>query len=455
VHDDDTPTSAQERLKALQDNSVDTLIIGAPDLNCEFRAKRFALDLFNREEVEIAFSDYVFCADIAEELMTPRPSFKGYFPMLANGLPDIFVRPEWNLLRVLPWDKQTALVMGDWYGHDGDPLGIAPRQALRRVISRINDLGYEPMAGSEFEFFIFKGDPGTAKANPSTLTPFSTGPAYSHIRGAGDEVVIGDLRRKVNEVGIPVEAANPEAAPGQSEITLRYAGALKAADDAFLYKHFVREIMASHGLTASFIAKTGTDGFGSSGHLHLSLRDSGGSPVLTDETGKLSAIAGHAAGGYLSTMREFTAFYAPFVNSYRRYQEDYSLAGDTVAWGHDNRTCGLRLIHTTPQATRLETRTPGADMNPYVAIAAYVAAVGHGIEQQLSAPEQISGDAYTHPGVERVPPDLRTATELLAESSVARDWLGDEFVDFYVETRLWEADQHRLVVSDWEISRYL
>lgn len=447
--------SVQQRLASLRDSTVDTLVIGAPDLNCEFRAKRFALDLFTREEVEIAFSDYVFSADIAEELMTPRSSFNGYFPTAASGLPDIFVHPDWDLLRVLPWDPRTALVLGDWFGHDGEPLGIAPRHVLQRVIARIERLGYVPMVGSEYEFFVFKGHPERVRVEPSTLAPLSTGAAYGHTRGAADEPVLGHVRRMINDAGIPVEAANPEASPGQNEITIRYSDGLRAADNAFLYKHFVRELLAAQDLTASFIAKTGTEGYGSSGHLHLSLNDRGGAPAMTDPDGALSPIAFQAIAGFLTTMSEFTAFYAPFVNSYRRYQADYSFAGDTVAWGRDNRTCGLRVIHTTPGATRLESRVPGADMNPYVATAATLAAIGHGIEQGLDAPPDVPGDAYTHPGIARVPNDLRTAALALEQSEVARDWLGDEFVDFYVESRLWDADQHRLVVTDWELARYL
>jgi len=443
------------RLQDLRDAGVDTLVIGAPDINGEFRAKRFSLSLFTREEVEVAFSDYVFGTDPVEELMVPRPGYEGYFPTAASGLPDIFVKPDWNQLRILPWQPTTAFVLGDFFGHDGKEMALSPRGVLRRVIDRLRSIGYEPMAGSEYEFFVFRADPRTARENPSALTPLSVGPAYSHTRAAEDEGVLGMVRRMMDAVEIPVEAANPEAAPGQSEITIRYSDAMRTADNAFLYKHFVRELLAREGLTASFIAKFAAEGFGSSGHLHVSLRDLDGNPLLLSDEGELSGVAENAIAGFLDTMRPFTAFYAPVVNSYRRYQTEYAFAGDTVAWGYDNRTCGLRVIKTNKAATRLESRTPGADMNPYIALAATLAAMGHGLEAELKPPEPVVADAYTAPGVERVPADLFRAAELLEDNEVARSWLGEDFVRFYVETRFWEAEQHRLALTDWELRRYL
>lgn len=447
----------QQRLAAMRDGGVDTLIIGAPDTNGEFRTKRFALDLFSREEVEVAFSDYIFGCDITDELMTPRPSYDGYFPTESTGLPDFYVRPDWDTLRILPWDPSIAVVVGDHYTHGGDLMSISPRGVLRRVVERIRGLGYEPMAGTEFEFMVFRAEPDAARENPSGLQPLSTGPAYGNVRAAADEPVLGGVRRMMDAAGIPVEAANPEAMAGQYEITLRYSTATSAADHAFLYKHFVRELLARDGLTASFIAKYDPAGYGSSGHIHMSLRagDEEGPPALVDAGGGLSDLARQAIAGYLATLREFTAFYAPFVNSYRRFQLAHSWAGDTVTWGFDNRSCALRVLNTTPASTRIETRVPGADMNPYIALAAAFAGIGHGIEQGLAAPEQIVGDAYALENVERVPNDLAAAVQLLDDSAVARDWLGEEFVSFYAETRWWDAEQHRLALTPWELGRYL
>ncbi len=447
----------RERLQALREAGVDTLIIGAPDTNCEFRSKRFALDLFAREEVEIAFSDYLFGCDVAEELMTPRPSYSGYFPTASTGLPDIFVRPDWKTLRVLPWAQDTAVVVGDYYTHAGSEMPMSPRGVLRRVVERVRRLGYEPMAGSEYEFMVFRAEPDRARKDPVGLDPLCYGPAYGNVRGAAEEPLLGMVRRMMDRAGIPVEAANPEAMPGQSEITLRYCDAITAADNAFLYKHFVKELLAKEGLTASFIAKYDAAGYGSSGHLHMSLRHgtADGEPALVEENGELSRVARQAIAGFLATLREFTAFYAPFVNSYRRFQMDHSFAGDTVSWGFDNRSCSLRVMHTTPASTRIESRVPGADMNPYIALAASLAGMGHGIEKELEPPEPILGDAYARDDIERIPNDLYGAVELLDRGRIARDWLGDEFVSFYAETRFWDAEQHRLVLTPWEVERYL
>lgn len=453
-HETQTAASDRQRVTQLEQAGVDTLIIGASDLNGEFRAKRFALELFASQDVEIAFSDYLFGTDIEDEVMEPRPGYRGYFPTPATGMPDVHVRPDWSQLRRLPWDPATALVLGDFHAEDG-PVRIAPRQVLCRVLERLRGLGFEAMAGTEYEFVVFKGDPESVRGNPRELVPLSVGPAYSYVRGAGDEAVMGTVRRMVDAAGIPVETGMTEAAPGQSEITIRYSEALRAADNAFLYKHFVRELLGREGLTASFIAKPSTDAYGNSGHLHVSLRDLEGKPDMLNEDGDLSRVANSAIAGFLHSMRPFAPFYAPTINSYHRYQSEYSFAGDTVAWGLDNRTCGLRVIMAGAQGTRLESRVPGADMNPYLALAAMLAAIGHGIENELTPPDAVTGDAYAEPSVGRAPRDLATAIELLEDDPVAYDWLGEEFVRFYVETRAWEVEQHRTAVTEWELQRYL
>jgi glutamine synthetase len=450
-------TSDQERLKALREGGVDTLIIGAPDNNGEFRSKRFALDLFAREEVEIGFSDYLFSCDVAEELMTPRPTYNGYFPTAATGLPDIFVRPDWRTLRVLPWEPDTAVVIGDYLTHEGEEMAMSPRGVLRRVAERLQGMGYAPMAGVEYEFMVFRANPDEARQQPVGLTPLHYGPAYGNARGAAEEPVLGMVRRMMDQAGIPVEAANPEAMPGQSEITIRFSDVMSAADNAFLYKHFVRELLAREGLTASFIAKYDPAGYGSSGHFHMSFRDgsSEGTPLLLDDNGELSDVASRAIAGFLATVKDFTAFYAPNVNSYRRFQMDHSFAGDTVSWGYDNRSCTLRVLKTTPGSTRIESRVPGADVNPYLGLAASFAGMAHGLESDLEAPEPVLGDAYAAEGIERIPNDLASAVELLDRSELAPRLLGEEFVRFYAETRFWEAEQHRLAMTPWELSRYL
>jgi glutamine synthetase len=460
---DATPTSDSDAFQAfdgdrvaqLQEAGVDTLVIGAPDVNGEFRAKRFALELFSSDDVEIAFSDYLLGTDVLDEVMEPRPGYQGYFPTAATGMPDIFVRPDWSQLRRLPWDPATALVLGDFYGQDSTPVEVAPRQVLARVLSRLRMLGFEAMAGTEFEFLVFKGKLEDNRRDPGGLTPLSVGPAYSYTRAAADEVVMGSVRRMIDAAGIPVETGMTEAAPGQSEITIRYSEAMRAADNAFLYKHFLRELLDREGFTASFIAKPSVDAYGNSGHVHISLRGLDGKPAMLGEDGDLSAVTDAAIGGFLHSMRAFAPFYAPTVNSYHRYQSEYSFAGDTVAWGFDNRTCGLRVIRAGESGTRLESRVPGSDMNPYIALAATLAAIGSGIEKGMSRPAPVEADAYADRSIERAPRDLASAIGLLEDDEVAFDWLGEDFVRFYVETRAWEVEQHRTAVTEWELRRYL
>lgn len=447
--------SAADHLAKLRAQGVDTLVIGAADVNGIFRAKRFSLELLCREDVSIAISEYVFATDLHDAMIRPGPDYRGYFPTESLGLPDLYIRPDWTRASVLPWDTRTAVVVGDYYTHGGDEVAVSPRGILKRVIRRLASMGVHPMAGCEFEFFILRGRPDEIRESGAALVPLSSGPSYHYGRGASDERLIGTVRRNLEKAGIPVEAANPEAAPGQSEITIRYANALAAADFAFLYKQFVSELLEKEGMTSTFIAKLAKNGYGSSGHIHISLQDSDGKSLMVDDTGAVSDLAHFSVGGFLETLPSFTALYAPNINSYRRYQTPYGLAGDAIAWGLDNRTCAVRFIHEGASGTRFESRTPGADMNPYLALAAALAGVGYGIEQEVTPPAQVVGDAYREPAVQRVPNSLDKATALLKDSAVAKDWLGDEFVNFYAETRVWESEQHRAAITDWELQRYL
>lgn len=452
-------SSAEPQVTTLADLAtagVDTLIVGGVDTNGEFRSKRFHMDAVSRLDMEIAFSDYCLACDVGDKLIVPRPGYTGYFPGADTGLPDITLRVDLSTLRILPWHRGTALAVGDFYNAEGELLSVAPRSVLRNAAAALRSFGLEAYVGVEFEFFVFRTPPEEARAAPVGLPVLSQGPSSSSLRSAIDEPVMRELRLMVNDAGIPVEATRPEAAAGQSEITLRYGAAELAADHAFLYKHFVREIVARQDMTASFIAKYDRSQYGSSGHLHLSLRRTDdGAPVMLTKDGQLSETAMHALGGLLSTLEEFTSFYAPTVNSYRRYQDETGWAGTRVSWGIDNRTCAVRVIQSTPESTRIECRVPGADINPYIAIAAALAGMCDGLESRTVPPPRVEGNAYLRQDLRRLPTDLPTAVALLDSSERARRWLGTEFVDFYAETRHAEAEAHRLALTEWEIGRYL
>jgi glutamine synthetase/cation diffusion facilitator CzcD-associated flavoprotein CzcO len=349
-------------------------------------------------------------------------------------------------------------VLGEFRLSDGQGVPVDPRVALRRQIDRARSQGLEPKAGIEYEFYLFRGDLETLAQSGWRLQPLRTRPYTYGVYGASlDEDLIGEIRRQLAVAGLPVEACNPETGPGQFELNIRYDDALKAADDAFVYKHSIKEIAARHGVMASFMAKPRRDWAGSSCHVHQSLweRDGGPNSFFDHERGHgLSPTGRYYAGGLLATMREFTALFAPTPNSYKRFTP-YSWAGTSVSWSYENRSTGIRAIAEQPGQTRLEHRLPGADTNPYIVVAACLAGGLHGIEHKIEPPAACEGDAYATGEFESVPASLEDAVRLLERSTVAREMLGEDFVQHYALMKLFEAEKYRQQVSEWEIRRYV
>jgi glutamine synthetase len=281
---------------------------------------------------------------------------------------------------------------------------------------------------------------------------------YGVAMGSRQEPIGRLIRERALAFGLPVEACNPETGPGQFEITLRYAPALTAADDAFLFKTAVKEIAAQEGLIATFMAKPSSEWAGNSCHIHLSLsgEDGRGAFFDADAEHNLSSTMRHFVGGVLATMAELTAVMAPTVNSYRRYNP-YSWAGTTATWGIDNRSTGLRAVSEGEHGTRLEHRQPGGDVNPYLATAVALAGGLHGIANSIEPDALTDTDVYALPAgaVPALPRTLAEATERLARSQMAREWLGADFVDHYVEMKRAEVEAYAGAVTDWEVARYL
>lgn len=281
---------------------------------------------------------------------------------------------------------------------------------------------------------------------------------YGVVLGSHQETIGAIIRDRMLEYGLPIEACNPETGPGQFEITLQYDKSLKSADDAFLFKSAVKEVAARHELLATFMAKPNGAWAGNSCHIHVSLRDKedAGAFFAPGQTHQISETMRHFAGGVLSTMAEFTALMAPTPNSYRRYVP-YSWAGTTATWGIDNRSAGLRAICEGENGTRLEHRQPGADANPYIATAALLAGGLHGVHNKLEPPGLTSMDIYALPAeqVPLLPTSLAEALDLLEASAVAREWLGEEFVDHFLAMKRAELKAQSIAVTDWEVARYL
>jgi len=445
---------------------IHTVVAGAGDTHGIWRGKRLPpAEFLARLGRGIPFSDVVLVlthsedTDEGQELVEPPggAAYPLYFPRKEQGFPDIFVRPDLGTARRLPWHPGTVGVLGDFHLPDGTDVPLDPRIVLRRLIARARSHGFEPKIGMEYEFYLFRGDLAALRDSGWRPEPVRARPyTYGVYGGSLDEDLIGEIRRQLAIAGVRVEACNPETGPGQFELNIRYDDALKAADDAFVYKNGIKEIAASRGLMASFMAKPRRDWAGSSCHVHQSLWDpgTGGNAFFARDEGRgLSEPGQRYAAGLLATMREFTALFAPTPNSYKRFTP-YSWAGTSVSWSYENRSTGLRATAEHPDEARLEHRLPGADANPYIGIAACLAGGLYGLEQKIRLPPPYAGDAYATSELETVPQSLEQALDLLESSDVAREMLGADFVQHYAAMKRFEAEKYRQQVSEWEVRRY-
>jgi glutamine synthetase len=430
----------------LAEQGIDTVVLAGADTHGVMRGKRVPTGQLERLlHHGVAFCDVLWVLHVDESDLVARPDgHAGYFPTERNGYPDILAVPDPSTLRIVPWHERTALLLCDWHGQDGTPIPIAPRTVLRRVLERAQGMGLAPQCALELEFYLLR------EASAGGLVPLDErSSTYGVVTGSRHEPIARRIREAMAGFGVPVEACNPETGPGQFEITLRYRDALEAADDAFLFRSAVKELAAQEGLVATFMAKPRTDWPGSSCHIHLSLE--GGA---FHDDGGLSATARAFTAGALAAMPELTAIMAPTINSYRRFSA-YSWAGTTATWGFDNRSTGLRAIVEGEGGTRIEHRQPGGDVNPYLGVAAFLASGLDGIERGLAPPPAADLDVYAMADPPVLPRSLAEATDALAGSAVARDWLGEDFVGHYVALKRAEVDAAALAVTDWEVARYL
>jgi glutamine synthetase len=433
------PTLAHEQLRLLRERGVETVILAGADTHGIMRGKRIPIaELARAAERGIALCDVIWALPVDEhEPVEPPPKHAGYFPR--PGYPDMRALPDLETARIVPWHNRTALLLCDFVSRDGGAIPLSPRAVLRSVVERARAMGVEPIVGVELEFYVLRETPQSVLAKrPSQLEAVDARPSvYGIVAASRHEHFAGAVRETLLRYGLAVEACNPEAGPGQFEINLRAAPALHAADEAFLLKSAVKEVAARQELLATFMAKPRSDWPGSSCHLHLSLGD---------------ITLPHFVGGLLHGMAELTAIFAPTPNSYRRYVP-YSWAGTTATWGVDNRSAGVRMI----DATRVELRQAGADANPYLAVAAALAAGLDGLQRECEPPPPVHGDVYAsaNGAGPSLPSTLGEATDLLEHSELARDWLGDDVVEHCVAMRRAELAAQAAAVTDWETSRYL
>jgi glutamine synthetase len=330
----------------------------------------------------------------------------------------------------------------------------APRTLLRRQLDRLDKQGLSAYAASELEFYLFReGYRAASERGHRDLTPSSSYLIDYHLaQPARDEDVLARLRNELTESGIVVEGTKGEWGRGQHEINLLYGRALEAADGHVICKHAAKEIAAQQDRSITFMAKPSTQDAGSSCHIHFSLwNESGDQSLFSDDTG-VTPLFRQFLAGLCKYTRELSYFFAPTVNSYKRYQPE-SWAPTALVWAHDNRTTGFRVVGQG-SSLRIENRMPGADANPYLAYAATIAAGLAGIAESLPCPAPYTGNAYADASLAQLPSSLAQAADLLDASALARSAFGDPVVDYYVHAARLEAAAYGREVSDWERARY-
>ncbi|GIJ33833.1 glutamine synthetase family protein [Micromonospora sediminimaris] len=447
-----TPPLTLEQLRvAVAEGEIDTVALALVDMQGRLQGKRFHAPYFLDQVVGHGSEgcNYLLAVDV------DMNTVDGYaMSSWERGYGDFAMKPDFGTLRRVPWQPGTALLLADLEWLDGaGPVIASPRQILRRQLDRLAGHGLTAYAGTELEFVLFRDSYEQAwRSGYRELTPANQyNVDYSLLGTARVEPLLRRIRTEMAGAGLVPESAKGECNLGQHEIAFRYDEAVACADHHVIYKNGAKEIAAQEGMSITFMAKP-NEREGNSCHIHFSLRDaSGGSAMLGDGPADLSRTGERVLAGLLATMREMSLFFAPNINSYKRYQPG-SFAPTALRWGTDNRTCALRLVGHG-QGMRVENRVPGADVNPYLAIAALVAGALHGIENELDLGEECTGNAYDDPGAERVPGTLRDALSLWEGSTVARDAFGEEVVAHYANMARVELAAFDAAVTDWELTR--
>jgi glutamine synthetase len=420
---------------------LDTVLLALTDMQGRLQGKRFTarhfLDQIANHGAEGC--NYLLAVDVE---MNPVDGYEMSSWELGYG--DFAMRPDLDTLRPVPWQEGTAICLADLAWEDGSDVAASPRQVLRAQLARLAERGWTSNASTELEFMVFRDSyedawrKGYRDLDPANFYNVD----YSLLGTARVEPLIRRIRNAMEGAGIAVENSKGECNFGQHEINCRYGDALRTADDHAIYKNAAKEIAAQEGMSVSFMAKF-NEREGSSCHIHFSLADEQGALFPRDRATFDAFLAGQ-----LACLRELTLMLAPNINSYKRYAEG-SFAPTAVAWAPDNRTCSLRVVGHGA-GLRLENRTGGSDLNPYLALSAIIAAGLHGVDSQLELEPAYVGNAYLARDKPRLPSTLRDARELFAASDVARAAFGDRVVEHYVHAADVELAAFNATVTDWE-----
>lgn len=435
---------------AVARGEIDTVIVALVDMQGRLMGKRFHAAHFLAHPEHTHCCNYLLSTDL--EMVTVR----GYRDSSwAAGYGDYTMQPDLGTLRRLPWAPGTALCLADVLDHHGDPVAHAPRTILRRQVDRAKAMGLTPMMATELEFFLFaESYKDLQGAGYRGLTPTARHNVDYALTGTfADEPLMRDLRNSLFGAGIPVENTKGEAEAGQHEINVAYSDAMDTADMHVLVKAATKEIAQAHGQSATFMAKYAHGRAGSSSHVHQSLLRDGRNAFLDPSAPHgMSALMRHYLAGQLAHAGALTVFLAPYVNSYKRFVTGL-FAPTRAVWSVDNRTAGFRICGAGSPAIRVECRIGGADLNPYLACAALLAAGLDGIEGQLGLPAEFSGDAYAAHDAPHIPRTLGAAAQALDGSAMLRAAFGDGVVEHYLRAATWELEEQARVVTDWELAR--
>jgi glutamine synthetase len=441
---------SMEQLRvAVGTGEIDTVVLAFTDMQGRLAGKRLSVEYFLDEVAEhyAEGCNYLLAVDV--EMNTV-----GGYAMSSweRGYGDFVLRPDLATMRRLPWLPATALVLADLTWLDGSPVVASPRQILRAQTARLAERGWVALAGTELEFVVYKdsyeqaSDKGYLNLTPANQYNVD----YSLLGTSRIDPLLRRICGGMSGAGLYVESAKGECNLGQHEIAFKYADAVTTSDNHSIYKTGAKEIAAQEGMSLTFMAKP-NQREGNSCHIHLSLRTTAGTPVMAgDGPHGLSPLGEHFVAGQLAAMRELVLAYAPNINSYKRFVPG-SFAPTAVRWGVDNRTCALRLVGHG-HSLRVENRTPGGDVNPYLAVAAMIAAGLNGIDNELPLEPAFAGNAYADSGP-KVPHALRDALDLWENSDLARQALGADVVDHYANYARVEIAAFDAAVTDWELRR--
>jgi glutamine synthetase len=434
----------EELKQAAEEGTVDTVLLAIADMEGRLQGKRLTASHFLDDVLEHGAEgcNYLLAVDVDMETV-------GGYAMSSwdTGYGDFQMKPDLETLRPVPWHPGTVILMADLEWEDGREVVASPRQILRRQLDRLAERGLTANAGTELEFIVFrdsyeeawhKGFHGLEPANLYNID-------YSLLGSGRVEPLIRRIRNEMAAAEMTVENSKGECNLGQHEINFRYDEALRSADNHVIYKTGAKEIAAQEDQAITFIAKF-NEREGNSCHIHCSLAHADGSSAFAAD----QALFDHFVAGQLAAMHELTLLYAPHVNSYKRFAPS-SFAPTAIAWGRDNRTCSLRAVGHG-ESLRIENRLPGADVNPYLALSAMIAAGLRGIERELPLEEPFEGNAYES-DKPRVPHNIYDARDAFAAGELAAEAFGGEVVEHYLNRARVEIDAFESAVTDWELYR--